>query len=143
MIEFISHGESDTFEFAKNFAKSLKGGECIALSGDLGVGKTVFTKGLAAGLGINDSILSPTFTIVREYDSEICRLNHFDVYRISDPEEMYEIGFDEYISSGSINVIEWAGLIDDILPKDRIDVKIERLSDDDRLITVCYNGDNK
>ena len=109
------------------------------LDGDLGVGKTIFTKGFATGLGIGECITSPTFTIVQEYEEGRAPFYHFDVYRIADPCEMYEIGFDEYINGEGICLIEWASLIEDVLPEDVIKVNISKDLDkgiDYRVITV-------
>lgn len=105
----------ETYEFAKQYSQSLQGGEILCMYGDLGAGKTLFAQGVAAGLGIDGYISSPTFTIVNEYEGRI-PLYHFDVYRIADPDEMYETGFDEYISSNGVCLIEWAELIQDIIP---------------------------
>ena len=131
MIKIVSDSEEKTFDTGKKIGSILKGGEIIALNGDLGAGKTVFTKGLAAGLGISDDILSPTFTIVHEYSGRL-KLNHFDVYRISDPDELYEIGFEEYLGNG-VCIIEWASIIEEILPEDTIKIDIERVSDNERI----------
>lgn len=90
-------------------------GQVYCLYGDLGVGKTVFTKGFAAGLGIKEPVSSPTFTILQVYDEGRLPFYHFDVYRISDPEEMYEIGFEEYIEGEGVCFIEWANLIEELL----------------------------
>ena len=98
----------------------------FTLTGDLGVGKTVFTKGLAAGLGIIEPVSSPTFTIVQVYEEGRLPFYHFDVYRIGDAEEMDEIGFEDYIYSGGVSLIEWADLIEELLPKHYTEVKIEK-----------------
>lgn len=123
--EFISSGAEETKQFAQRFAKELKSGDVICLNGDLGAGKTAFVQGLAKGLGIDDYITSPTFTIVNEYFGDL-PLYHFDVYRISESDEMYEIGYDEYITGDGICVIEWSEIISDILPKKRYDIEIKR-----------------
>lgn len=129
MREIISNSYEETSGAAAEFADTLKGGEVIAMYGDLGAGKTAFVQGLARGLGINRHITSPTFTIVNEYEGRL-PLYHFDVYRIADPDEMYEIGYDEYITSGGVCVIEWAELIEELLPEDC--VRIEILKDDEK-----------
>ncbi|MCR4841391.1 MAG: tRNA (adenosine(37)-N6)-threonylcarbamoyltransferase complex ATPase subunit type 1 TsaE [Lachnospiraceae bacterium] len=116
----------DTFEFGRMMGEKIKPGTVITLSGDLGVGKTVFAKGLAKGLGITEPVVSPTFTIVQEYKEGRIPLFHFDAYRIEDSEEMYEIGFDEYLNYGGICLIEWAENINDMLPESFYKVTIEK-----------------
>lgn len=123
--EFISHSAEETKEFAKSFALALKPGDVICLDGDLGAGKTAFVQGMAKGMGIDDYITSPTFTIVNEYYGTM-PLYHFDVYRIAESEEMYEIGYDEYITGDGVCVIEWADIISDILPDERYEIDIQK-----------------
>lgn len=125
MIKYISEGYEDTQRIASEFAKTLKSGDVICMYGDLGAGKTAFVQGLAKGLGIDEHITSPTFTIVNEYMGDK-PLYHFDVYRIADSDEMYEIGYEEYISGDGISVIEWPQLIEDILPEHRYDIEISK-----------------
>jgi len=126
----ISQSPEQTAKIAAEFAKTLQPGDVVTLNGDLGVGKTAFVQGLAKALGITDYISSPTFTIVNCYEAET-PLYHFDVYRIADPEEMYEIGYEEYINGDGICIIEWAELIADILPEERYDVTIRKNYDVD------------
>ena len=114
-----------TKEIAQDFAKTLKSGDVVCMYGDLGVGKTEFVRAMAQEFGITDYITSPTFTIVNEYKGTL-DLYHFDVYRIADSDEMYEIGYDEYIDGDGICVIEWAELIEDILPPHRYNVTINK-----------------
>ena len=114
----------ETFLTGKELGKTAAAGEVYALVGDLGVGKTVFTKGFAEGLGIDEPVNSPTFTILQIYEDGRIPLYHFDVYRIEEPEEMEEIGFDEYIDG--VCLIEWAGRIEELLPEDVIVVFIEK-----------------
>ncbi|ATD55896.1 tRNA (adenosine(37)-N6)-threonylcarbamoyltransferase complex ATPase subunit type 1 TsaE [Clostridium chauvoei] len=124
--------------------KVLKAGDIVCLTGDLGTGKTHITKGIAKGLGIDEHITSPTFTIVNEYDSGRLKLFHFDVYRVSDPDEIYAIGFDDYIFSDGVSIIEWANYIEDILPNDYIHILIEKDLDKGenfRKITITPYGD--
>lgn len=125
MIKYISESYEDTQRIASEFAKTLKSGDVICMYGDLGAGKTAFVQGLAKGLGIDEHITSPTFTIVNEYMGDK-PLYHFDVYRIADSDEMYEIGYEEYISGDGISVIEWPQLIEDILPEHRYDIEISK-----------------
>ena len=105
----------DTFRLGFQMAEKAAPGDVIALLGDLGVGKTVFTKGFAAGLGIQEDISSPTFTILQLYEEGRLPLYHFDVYRISDPEEMMEVGWDDYVYGNGVCLIEWANLIEDLM----------------------------
>lgn len=104
----------------------LNSGDIVCLTGDLGTGKTHITKGIAKGLNIDEHITSPTFTIVNEYDTGRLKLFHFDVYRVNDPDEIYAIGFDDYIFSDGVSIIEWANYIEEILPKEYIHINIEK-----------------
>lgn len=124
--EFETNSAEETRQLGMNIAKNALPGDVYTLTGDLGVGKTVFAKGFACGIGVEDDITSPTFTIVCEYDSGRIPLYHFDVYRIADPGEMDEIGFDDYIYGDGACLIEWAELIEDILPAKRISIVIEK-----------------
>lgn len=116
----------ETFELGKKIGKKALPGQVYTLTGDLGVGKTVFTQGVAAGLGITDAISSPTFTIIQVYESGRLPFYHFDVYRIGDIEEMEEIGYDDYFFGEGICLIEWANLIEEILPEKLLRVTIEK-----------------
>ena len=136
MQEFLSDSESKTKEFAKKLASRLVQGSFLAVYGDLGAGKTAFVKGLAQGFGVTESIVSPTYTILRVYETGRVPLYHFDVYRIADEDELYETGFDEYAAGDGVCVCEWADLIPDALPIPRFDVRIERLSEMERKITL-------
>lgn len=123
-LKIDSFSEHDTFEIAKNMAMKAKPGDVFCLSGDLGVGKTVFTKGFAAGLGITEPVNSPTFTIVQIYEEGRMPLYHFDVYRIEDVEEMEEIGYEDYFYGNGVCLIEWADLIQELLPQNRKRIEI-------------------
>ena len=124
-MEYCSNSPEETAEFAKKFAERLKPGDVITLDGDLGVGKTAFVQGLAKALGVSEYVSSPTFTIVNCYDGRL-PLYHFDVYRIDDCDEMYEVGYDEYVGGDGVAVIEWADKIADILPVPRYAVTIAK-----------------
>ena len=124
-MQFISNCPDDTKKIAADMALKLSAGDVICLYGDLGAGKTAFVQGLAKGLGIDEHITSPTFTIVNEYEGSL-PLYHFDVYRIADSDEMYEVGFDEYVYGEGVSVIEWPQLIEDILPDKRYDIEIKK-----------------
>ena len=114
MEKIILNGEEETARLGLRLGQILKAPSVVCLTGDLGAGKTTFTKSIAKGLGIEEHITSPTFTIVNEYEGRE-KLYHFDVYRISSPDEMYEIGFEEYLSSDGICIIEWADMIKELL----------------------------
>ncbi|MBO5565314.1 MAG: tRNA (adenosine(37)-N6)-threonylcarbamoyltransferase complex ATPase subunit type 1 TsaE [Lachnospiraceae bacterium] len=126
MTIYESYKEEDTFAFAKALGEQASPGDVYALSGDLGVGKTVFSKGFAAGLMVNETVNSPTFTILQVYESGRLPLYHFDVYRIEDPEEMEEVGLDEYLYGDGVCLIEWADRIEEILPEKTRRITIEK-----------------
>ena len=126
VTEFESGTPEETYEFGMKLGSEARPGQVYTLNGDLGAGKTVFAKGFAKGLGIDDNVSSPTFTILQVYESGRYPLYHFDVYRIADSSEMDEIGFDEYVYSEGISLIEWAQYIEDILPDKYIRVDIQR-----------------
>ena len=115
-----------TFQIGVDLAKKAVPGQVFTLTGDLGVGKTVFTQGFAHGLGISEPVNSPTFTIVQVYEGGRLPFYHFDVYRIGDVEEMDEVGFDEYVMGEGVSLIEWANLIEEILPERRTEIIIEK-----------------
>ena len=121
-----SYKEEDTFSFGEELGKKAVPGEIYALCGDLGVGKTVFTKGLAKGLGITESVCSPTFTIVQIYEEGRIPLYHLDVYRIGDISEMDEIGYEDYFYGDGVCLIEWANLIEELLPERYVEIRIEK-----------------
>ena len=121
-----SFSPEDTFRVGEQLAKDARPGDIYTLDGDLGVGKTIFTKGMAKGLGIEEPVTSPTFTILQDYESGRLPLHHFDVYRIGDPEEMDEIGYEDYFYGQGICLIEWAGLIEELIPKEAVRICIEK-----------------
>ena len=116
----------DTYAIGKNLAEQAAPGSVYCLNGDLGTGKTVFTQGFAAGLGIAGPVNSPTFTILQVYEDGRMPLYHFDVYRIEDPEEMYEVGCEEYFTAGGVCLVEWAELIREMIPEDAVQITIEK-----------------
>ena len=116
----------ETFQFGEKLGREAKPGQIYTLNGDLGTGKTVFTQGFAAGLGITEPVNSPTFTIVQIYEEGRMPFYHFDVYRIGDVEEMYEIGYEDCFYGEGVCLIEWAELIEEILPEHVIAVTIEK-----------------
>ncbi|MDD5798546.1 MAG: tRNA (adenosine(37)-N6)-threonylcarbamoyltransferase complex ATPase subunit type 1 TsaE [Clostridiaceae bacterium] len=126
MVVIDSFCAKDTYELGEKIGQMAKPGMVISLTGDLGVGKTVFTQGLAKGLGIEEPVNSPTFTIVQVYEEGRLPLYHFDVYRIGDIEEMDEIGYEDYFYGEGVCLIEWADLIREILPEQMCRVTIEK-----------------
>lgn len=131
----------ETISLAKKLGSTITKGTTICLTGDLGTGKTHFAKGVAEGLGITSSITSPTFTIVNEYHTGRLPLYHFDVYRVHDANEILQVGFEEYIYGEGITLIEWADLIESILPDEFLQVKIEKnQTENERIITFNSVG---
>ena len=126
MTVYESFSEEMTFEIGKKLGEKADKGEIICLEGDLGVGKTVFTKGFAEGLNIEENIDSPTFTIVQEYTEGRIPLYHFDVYRIGDISEMDEIGYEDYFFGEGVCLIEWASRIEELIPESAIHIIIEK-----------------
>ena len=116
----------ETYDTARKMAANARPGMIVALDGEMGVGKTVFTQGFARGLGIEGPVNSPTFLILQIYDSGFLPLYHFDVYRIADLEEMDEIGYEDYFFGDGVCLVEWADLIEELLPADTIHVRIEK-----------------
>lgn len=142
-MEFILSSVEETLKLGKEIGLKAKPGDIICLKGDLGTGKTHLTKGIAAGLGITESITSPTFTIVNEYLGRL-KLYHFDVYRVNDPDEIEAIGFDEYIFSDGVSVIEWANYIDVLIPEEHMYIEIVKtpeLGDSFRKIIITCSGE--
>ncbi len=121
-----NNNTAQTFEFAKELGRKAEGGQLFLLSGDLGTGKTVFAQGFAEGLGIEDYINSPTFTIMQMYEGGRIPFYHFDVYRIGDPSEMDELGYEDYFFGNGVCLVEWAELIEELLPEDAIWITIEK-----------------
>ncbi|NMD72860.1 tRNA (adenosine(37)-N6)-threonylcarbamoyltransferase complex ATPase subunit type 1 TsaE [Bacillus sp. DNRA2] len=136
-FQFISKEPQDTLEFAKRLAQKLQPGAVIALEGDLGAGKTTFTKGLAEGLGISRTVNSPTFTIIKEYQGRL-PLYHMDVYRVEDSYE--DLGFDEYFEGSGVTVVEWAHLIKEQLPEDILTIYLYHEDEQSRKIVLKPSG---
>lgn len=136
-----TNSEQETLAFGRSLAASAVPGQIFSLTGDLGVGKTVLTKGMAEGLGITEPVSSPTFTIVQVYEEGRLPFYHFDVYRIGDPEEMEEIGYEDYFFGSGVCLVEWANLIEELMPAETIRIQIEKDLErgfDYRRITVLY-----
>lgn len=136
-MQKVLYNLSDTEKFGAEFAAGLKPNSVIALVGNLGAGKTTLTKAIAKGLGITETISSPTFTIVCEYETGRLPLYHFDVYRVNDEDELFEMGFEEYFTKGGVCLIEWADLVTDLLPEDTITLRLEYGEDEnERIVTI-------
>lgn len=141
-MEFIVDSVDKTLALGIKIGQLVNPGDIICLIGDLGTGKTHLTKGIANGLQIKSNITSPTFTIVNEYEGRL-KLYHFDVYRVNDADEIYAIGFDEYIFSDGVSIIEWANYIEELIPKEHIGINIKKapeLGVDFRKIEILYSG---
>lgn len=126
MRRIESRSEQETYQAGRQLGQFAKPGEIYCLNGDLGVGKTVFTKGFAEGIGIQEPVNSPTFTIIQQYEEGRIPLYHFDVYRISDIDEMEEIGYEDYFFGDGVCLIEWANLIEEIIPDYAVWITIEK-----------------
>ncbi len=138
-----SHSPEETYEFAKRLGQESRSGEVYTLTGDLGAGKTLFAQGFAAGLGIHETVSSPTFTIMQMYEGGRLPFYHFDVYRISSVDEMEEVGWEDYFYGDGVCIVEWAELVEEILPAGRIAIRIEKDPNkgfDYRRITVERTG---
>jgi len=138
-MNFITNTVEETIELGKKIGRGLKPGDIVCIDGDLGSGKTHLTKGIALGLDIDEHITSPTFNIVNEYEGRI-KLYHFDVYRVNDPDEIAAIGFDEYIFSDAVSVIEWSDYIKELIPEDHIQINIANESETRRNINIQFFG---
>ena len=138
-MQIETFSPEETFALGQRIGQEARPGDVFTMVGDLGVGKTVFTQGVAAGLGITEPVSSPTFTIVQVYEDGRLPFYHFDVYRIGDVEEMEEIGYDDYFYGGGVTMIEWANLIEEILPESYRQITIEKDLEkgfDYRIITI-------
>lgn len=136
--KYTSRNETDTMELAENIESEKFPGMIICLDGELGSGKTVFVKGFAKSLGITENITSPTFNIVKEYESGEMKLNHMDVYRIEDTDET--IAFNDYFKSDGVTIIEWAELIEDKLPDERLEIKFKVIDENTRVLVLKPYG---
>ena len=136
--KITSRSINDTMELAQNLESEKFPGMIICLNGELGSGKTIFVKGFAQALGIKDNITSPTYNLVKEYDSGESRLYHMDVYRLEGSCE--SVGFDDYFDSKSISIIEWSDLICDCLPDERLEIDFKIVSENTRIIKIIPHG---
>ena len=140
MMQITTHSADETQALGQKLASRLAPGDVIAYFGDLGAGKTAFTRGLAQGLGITDPVTSPTYTIVNEYLGQR-ELIHFDMYRLSSADELFDIGWEDYLERGGVCVVEWSENVADALPQDAVVVTIARgEGDNERIITVEGGG---
>ena len=137
-MEYLSHSELETEAAGEALGRSLSPGAVLAYRGDLGMGKTAFTRGLARGLGYTGRVTSPTFTIVNEYEGGRLPLFHFDMYRLEDSDALFDIRWEDYLGRGGVCAVEWSERVDDALPEDTLFVTIARHPEHDgwRLITV-------
>ncbi|GAA0062230.1 tRNA (adenosine(37)-N6)-threonylcarbamoyltransferase complex ATPase subunit type 1 TsaE [Clostridium sporogenes] len=141
-MEFIVDSINKTIDIGNFIGSHCNSGDILCLNGDLGAGKTHLSKGIAKGLNIKDNITSPTFNIVNEYDGRL-KLYHFDVYRVNDPDEIEAIGFDEYIFGEGISIIEWSDYIEDLIPNEHMDIRINKIPEKGesyRKVTINYHG---
>jgi tRNA threonylcarbamoyladenosine biosynthesis protein TsaE len=141
MFKITLEGLKETEEFGIRLGKLIKSGDIISLMGDLGAGKTTLTKSIGKGLGVEDYITSPTFTLINEYKGRIW-VYHFDVYRLENIDDLDDLGFEEYFYSNGVSIIEWGDRIDNVLPKERINIKIEKGKElDERIVTIYGEGE--
>ncbi len=140
-MEIITNSPAETEDAGASLAARLEPGSVIAFTGDLGAGKTAFTRGLARGLGVTERVTSPTFTIVNEYEGGRLPLFHFDMYRLGSSDELFDIGWEDYLCRGGICAVEWSENIEDALEEDAIRVDIRRGEYDDQRIITISGGD--
>ena len=139
-MEFLSHSPAETEALAQRLAGNLHPGDVIAYEGGLGMGKTAFTRGLARGLGYSGHVTSPPFTIVNEYEGTGLPLFHFDMYRLGGAEDLFDIGWEDYLDRGGICAVEWSEMVSDALPPDTIFVRFARLPEHDDWRTISIEG---
>lgn len=138
-MEYVTNGEGETEELGRRLGQALEPGAVIAFTGDLGAGKTAFTRGLARGLDIPDRVTSPTFTIVNEYEGGRLPLFHFDMYRLGSADELFDIGWEDYLARGGVCAVEWSENVEDALEENTIRVDIRR-GDTDQQRCISIQG---
>ena len=138
-MEFLSHSTAETEAAGEALARRLRPGTVLAYQGGLGMGKTAFTRGLARGLGCEDRVTSPTFTIVNEYEGRI-PLFHFDMYRLPDADALFDIGWEDYLGRGGVCAVEWSERVEDALPEDTVWVRIRRSPENDNWRIISVEG---
>ena len=139
-MEFVTNSPEETEELGERLGRTLSPGDVVAFTGDLGAGKTAFTRGIARGLGIGDRVTSPTFAIVNEYEGGRLPLFHFDMYRLTSSDELFDIGWEDYLARGGVCAVEWSENVDDALDEDAIRVDIRRGAQDDQRVISVTNG---
>ncbi len=139
-MDYVSHSEAETEDLGRRLAAALGPGAVVAYRGDLGLGKTAFTRGLARGLGYQGRVTSPTFTIVNEYEGTGLPLFHFDMYRLEGPEDLFGIGWEDYLDRGGVCAVEWSERVEEALPEDAVTVTIARCSEDENLRVITLEG---
>ena len=137
-MDYVSHSEAETEDLGRRLAAALSPGAVVAYRGDLGMGKTAFTRGLARGLGCEGRVTSPTFTIVNEYEGPGLPLFHFDMYRLEDAGDLCDIGWEDYLDRGGVCAVEWSERVEEALPEDAVTVSIARCPENEgwRIITL-------
>ena len=138
-MQFLSHSTQETEAIGEELAQKLRGGDVLAFTGSLGMGKTAFTRGLARGLGCRGRVTSPTFTIVNEYEGRT-PLFHFDMYRLGSSDELFDIGWEDYLDRGGVCAVEWSENVRDALPPDAVTVTIARCPENDGWRTITIEG---
>jgi tRNA threonylcarbamoyladenosine biosynthesis protein TsaE len=136
----VTHSAEETLALARTVGELLRAGDVVSLAGELGAGKTVFARGVARALGVTEPVVSPSFTIVREYDGRV-PLVHVDVYRLDTFQELHDLGFEEVVRDDAVTLVEWGDVIDGLLPGDRLDVRMAPGADDDeRVVEIEGHG---
>ena len=139
-MQFLSHSTQETEAIGEELAQKLRGGDVLAFTGSLGMGKTAFTRGLARGLGFTEAVTSPTYTIVNEYLGGRLPLFHFDMYRLSSADDLFDIGWEDYLDRGGVCAVEWSENVRDALPPDAVTVTIARCPENDGWRTITIEG---
>lgn len=139
-MKYVTNGEGETEDLGAWLAGRLSPGAVIAFTGDLGAGKTAFTRGLARGLGITDRVTSPTFTIVNEYEGGRMPLFHFDMYRLGSSDELFDIGWEDYLARGGVCAVEWSERVEEALPEDAVTVSFARCPEEENWRVIAMEG---
>ena len=139
-MDYISHSEAETEALGRRLASALSPGTVVAYRGDLGMGKTAFTRGLAQGLGYQGRVTSPTFTIVNEYEGSGLPLFHFDMYRLEGAEDLFDIGWEDYLDRGGVCAVEWSERVEEALPEDAVTVSFSRCPEDENWRVIAMEG---